>query len=70
MDKSLLKALKKLYLYSNYNYDSERGVSRYRVDTLTPSEQGLLKSSGWEPNELEHITHDGVNRELLAHKLY
>ncbi|GGG01413.1 hypothetical protein GCM10010912_52860 [Paenibacillus albidus] len=66
MDKSLLKVLKKLYLHSNYDYDSERGVSRYRVDTLTPPEQGLLKSSGWEPNELEHITHDGVNRELLA----
>lgn len=66
MDKKMLSILKKLYKYDNTDYDSSRGLSLYRTDTLTSDERKLLDKSSWEPNEIEFITHDEINRKLIA----
>ncbi|MEK5027616.1 hypothetical protein [Paenibacillus sp. FSL M7-1046] len=42
MNHKLLKALNKLYKYPNYDYDREREVSLYLVDTLSPADRELL----------------------------
>ncbi|CAH1194018.1 hypothetical protein PAECIP111892_01383 [Paenibacillus auburnensis] len=66
MDKKTLAALKKLYRYDNSGYDAERGVSLYRLESLSLEERRLLTQYGWEANELEWITHDEGNRKLMA----
>ncbi|MGF7047276.1 hypothetical protein J2T13_001781 [Paenibacillus sp. DS2015] len=66
MDKKLMKILKKLYLHSNGDYDIEREVVIYQTDTLTPSEQDILKTHVWTPNDLEMILHDDIIRKLIA----
>ncbi|WP_338551593.1 hypothetical protein [Paenibacillus sp. KS-LC4] len=66
MDKKLLKALKKLYKYNNYQYDSVRSISLYNTDILEPSERELLDEFHWEANKIELLTHDELNRKLIA----
>ncbi|ANY69011.1 hypothetical protein BBD42_22885 [Paenibacillus sp. BIHB 4019] len=66
MDKKLLKALKKLYKYTNSKYDRERSISLYNTDILEPSERELLEHYHWEANKIELLTHDELNRKLIA----
>ncbi|WP_379151003.1 hypothetical protein [Paenibacillus sp. sgz5001063] len=66
MDKKILTVLKKLYHHTNSEYDAERGVSLYRTDTLEPTERKLLEQSGWETNDTHKITHEDINRKLMA----
>lgn len=66
MDKNMLAALKKLYHHTNSEYDPERGVSLYRMETLEPLERKLLEQSGWEANDTHEITHHEFNRKLIA----
>ncbi|ANF97275.1 hypothetical protein [Paenibacillus bovis] len=65
MDAKLLKALKKLYNYSNYTYDADRKVSIYQTDTLLPAEQELLEQHQWEANELDSFTHESIHEQLI-----
>lgn len=66
MNPKLLRVLKKLYKYPNYQYDREREVSLYMTETLTSEEQELLHHSGWVPNEIKLISHDDINERLRA----
>ncbi|WP_379144448.1 hypothetical protein [Paenibacillus sp. sgz500992] len=60
MNHKLLKALNKLYKYPNYDYDREREVSVYLVDTLSSADRELLEQHHWQANDIGHITHDSV----------
>jgi hypothetical protein len=66
MNHKLLKALNKLYKYPNYDYDREREVSVYLVDTLSSADRELLEQHHWQANDIEHITHDSVIQSLTS----
>ncbi|NUU79537.1 hypothetical protein [Paenibacillus xylanilyticus] len=65
MDKKCMNVLKKLYLHSNGEYDREREVMLYQMNTLTAAEQDILITNGWIPNDLELIRHDEIIHKLI-----
>lgn len=49
-----MRVLRKLYKYENSQYDGQRKVSIYNLDTLSEKEQIILSESNWQPNVIEH----------------
>ncbi|MDQ0113237.1 hypothetical protein [Paenibacillus harenae] len=66
MDKKFKQVLKTLYSPDNSVYDLERRISLYKEESLSPSEQALLREYNWNPNQIEFMEHDAINRKLIA----
>lgn len=66
MDKKLKQVLKTLYSPNNTVYDLERRISLYKEEPLSASEQALLREHNWNPNQIEFMEHDEINRKLIA----
>ncbi|MGL5951636.1 MAG: hypothetical protein ACRCZ3_00585 [Providencia rustigianii] len=66
---SVMRVLRKLYKYENSQYDGERAVSVYPLDSLSDKERDVLDEVHWQANIIESFAdHQDIINKLHSLK--